>query len=142
MNQPDSSENYSQGDLFAEMEPEAAGYALRWRKMFVASCPQTMASHLQNASGSYSTAALVRSDGGFSTASTLESPNDAVVCSLSAILEDNPATKYSLSPKACRGILRRAEKRGKDLPPMLEEALRQVAGPRETEEPTPKSAAP
>ena len=33
--------------------------------------------------------------------------------------------KYFLSPKACQGILNRATKRGKILPPILEEALRQ-----------------
>ncbi len=57
-------------------------------------------------------------------------PNDASVCSLSQILED-PATipeKYYLSATACRGILRRAEKRGKKLPERLEAALRAVAG--------------
>jgi hypothetical protein len=32
-----------------------------------------------------------------------------------------------LSSKACAGILRRAEKRGKELPPLLLEALMQVA---------------
>ena len=32
--------------------------------------------------------------------------------------------RYSLSPRACQGILRRASKRGKPLPPMLEAALR------------------
>jgi len=32
-----------------------------------------------------------------------------------------------LSPKACQGILRRAERRGKDLPPMLKAALEQQA---------------
>jgi hypothetical protein len=35
--------------------------------------------------------------------------------------------RYSLSPKACAGILRRAKKRGKSLPPMLEQALRSIA---------------
>jgi hypothetical protein len=35
--------------------------------------------------------------------------------------------RYSLSPKACAGILRRAEKSGKSLPPMLEQALRSIA---------------
>jgi hypothetical protein len=45
--------------------------------------------------------------------------------SLSQILEDNAPQKYFLSPKACEGILRRAEKRGKKLPEMLEMALRQ-----------------
>lgn len=42
---------------------------------------------------------------------------------LSDILEPNPNQKYYLSAAACQGILRRAEKRGKELPPMLKEAL-------------------
>jgi hypothetical protein len=45
---------------------------------------------------------------------------------LSQILEANAPEKYYLSPKACAGILRRAEKRGKELPPMLKEALEEV----------------
>jgi DNA (cytosine-5)-methyltransferase 1 len=36
--------------------------------------------------------------------------------------------KYYLSEKACLGILRRAERRGKVLPPMLDQALRKQAG--------------
>lgn len=48
------------------------------------------------------------------------------VCSLAEILEPDVAPKYYLSPKACAGILRRAEKRGKKLPP-LRAALTQVA---------------
>lgn len=35
--------------------------------------------------------------------------------------------KYYLSAKACRGILRRAAKRGRDLPPVLREALQMAA---------------
>lgn len=35
---------------------------------------------------------------------------------LSQILEENPLPKYNLTAKACLGILRRAERRGKDLP--------------------------
>ena len=56
-----------------------------------------------------------------------ESPNVAVESTLSQILEDNVPEKYYLSAKACEGILRRAERRGKELPPMLREALLQVA---------------
>lgn len=52
-----------------------------------------------------------------------ESPNVVVESTLSQILEDNVPAKYYLSPKACQGILRRAEKRGKKLPPLLEQAL-------------------
>ena len=52
----------------------------------------------------------------------------AVACSLSSILETGPIDpRYYLSPTACAGILRRAEKRGKELPLALLQALRQVA---------------
>jgi hypothetical protein len=44
-------------------------------------------------------------------------PNDDAVSSLSDILETGDVPqRYFLSPKACSGILRRAEKRGKELP--------------------------
>lgn len=42
---------------------------------------------------------------------------------LSRILEDCPPTKYYLSKKACLGILTRAARRGKELPPELKAAL-------------------
>ena len=45
---------------------------------------------------------------------------------LSQILEVNAPEKYSLSRKACAGILRRAFRRGKRLPYMLLEALAEV----------------
>ncbi len=53
---------------------------------------------------------------------------DAEECLLSDTLEigDLPQRFY-LSPKACKGILNRAERRGKKLPPMLKEALEQQA---------------
>jgi hypothetical protein len=35
--------------------------------------------------------------------------------------------RFSLSAKACAGILRRAQRRGKELPTMLRQALEQVA---------------
>ena len=48
--------------------------------------------------------------------------------SLSAILEtgDLPQ-RYFLSRKACAGILRRAERRGKELPTQLRRALKEAA---------------
>lgn len=52
-----------------------------------------------------------------------ESPSVAVESHLWQILEDNPHPKYYLSAKACQGILRRAEKRKKELPEMLKNAL-------------------
>ena len=61
--------------------------------------------------------------GAYSTLNTGESPNVAVESRLSQILEERPHTKYSLTPKACMGILRRAERRGKELPDALKTAL-------------------
>lgn len=59
--------------------------------------------------------------------SSSEWPSDAAVSFLSDVLEPAPPSKYSLSRKACEGIIRRAEKRGKPLPPQLDEALRAQA---------------
>jgi hypothetical protein len=61
--------------------------------------------------------------GGSWTHNTGECPNVVVESTLSQILEATPHPKYCLSKKACQGILRRAAKRGKELPPMLKEAL-------------------
>ena len=52
-----------------------------------------------------------------------ESPSVVKESRLSQILEDSVPEKYYLSAKACRGILTRAERRGKTLPPELEAAL-------------------
>ena len=48
-------------------------------------------------------------------------------CTLSQILMDSVPEKYSLSARACAGILRRAEKRGKILPEILKNALEMQA---------------
>ena len=70
-----------------------------------------------------------QSRGGFSTPNTSEWPNAAAVCLLSHVLETGPIPeRFFLSPKACAGILRRAEKRRKALPLLLEQALQQTAG--------------
>ena len=64
------------------------------------------------------------------THSSLEFPSGAVVCSLLDILETGDVPqRFFLSATACRGILRRAAKRGKALPSALELALRAVSGP-------------
>jgi hypothetical protein len=53
---------------------------------------------------------------------------DEGVCSLSDILETGDVPQqYYLSALACRGILRRAAKRGKELDPQLARALKAVA---------------
>ena len=65
-------------------------------------------------------------------------PNDAAVCSLSQVLEsDSIPLRYFLSDKACAGILRRAEARGKTLPEQLLSALRSSA---DVDTSSPKSA--
>ena len=73
-------------------------------------------------------------DGGFSTAVSSECRSADGVCSssepsLTEILQpphDVPA-RYSLSARAAQGILRRALKRGRTLPPHLERALAATA---------------
>ena len=65
--------------------------------------------------------------GEFSTRSFSVWPNDASVCSLSEVLEPLVPAKFCLSRKACLGILRRAERRGKLLPPELDAVLRSQA---------------
>jgi hypothetical protein len=62
------------------------------------------------------------------TLNTSAWPSDAAVCSLSDILETGALPqRFYLSPRACEGILRRAAKRGKELPLALHAALRSVA---------------
>jgi hypothetical protein len=62
------------------------------------------------------------------TLNTSEWPSAAVVCSLSDTLETGAVPqRFFLSAKACVGILRRAEKRGKALPDQLRQALQVVA---------------
>lgn len=52
-----------------------------------------------------------------------ESPKEENVSLLSQILVEEAHPKYSLSAKACRGILNRANRRGKALPEVLRKAL-------------------
>lgn len=54
-----------------------------------------------------------------------ESPSVVVASTLSQILLGDVPQEYYLSAKACEGILRRAERRGKALPEMLKAALEQ-----------------
>ena len=54
-----------------------------------------------------------------------EYPNVAEESGLWQILEANVPQKYYLSAKACAGVLRRSERRGKELPTILKTALEQ-----------------
>jgi len=57
-----------------------------------------------------------------------EWPNDASVCSLWQVLEKTLIPlQYFLSSTACGGILRRAAKRGRQLPRLLLTALEHAA---------------
>ena len=68
------------------------------------------------------------SPGGCLTLNTSEFHSAAVACSLSDVVETSDVPlRYCLSPKACAGILRRAEKRGRELPAPLDRALRSVS---------------
>ena len=80
--------------------------------------------------------------GAYTTHSFGESPREENVSRLSQILEDSPHPKYSLSAKACQGILNRAERRGKKLPDELLKALTLQSASKETEstELTPQAA--
>ena len=62
------------------------------------------------------------------TLNTGESPSAARESTLSQILDLSAPGKYSLSARACAGIIRRAKKRGKELPPMLLDALMETVG--------------
>jgi hypothetical protein len=92
-----------------------------------ASCPATEDGTLVPSSGSWASSGM-GSPTEFWTLSLPEYHSAAAVCSLSDVLETGPVPqRYFLSATACRGILRRADKRGKELPQALSAALRQVA---------------
>lgn len=90
--------------------------------------PQAPLLKCLNADGLHGGATVTWEDDGLllgecSMRNTGESPSVAVESRLSSILEETPHPKYYLSAKACLGILRRAEKRGKDLEQLLKMAL-------------------
>ncbi len=85
--------------------------------------------------------------GGSWTPNGTEYPNaaDVSLSLLQEVLETGPLpTRYFLSETACQGILRRAAKRGKKLPPALERALKArigTAAPIPPSEPSPPASA-
>jgi len=92
-----------------------------------ASCRSTMDGRLEPSSGCWSNSGM-GSPTEFLTLNTSEYPSDGVASSLSDILETGEVPQqYFLSSRACRGILRRAEKRGKELPEALKSAPLAVA---------------
>ena len=99
------------------------------------SCHQDREGILVPSSGRWSKAGMASLGGCWTlnmcewTDTLVPSHSDGSVCSLSDILEETQLVpqRFYLSRKACEGILRRAERRGKELPSMLLEALRSVA---------------
>jgi hypothetical protein len=93
-----------------------------------ASCRLMEGGILEPSSGCWQNAGM-GSPTEFLTLNTSEWPRDAAVCSLSDVLETGEVPqRFFLSPTACKGILRRAEKRGKKLPEALRRALMTVGG--------------
>lgn len=85
-------------------------------------CHRTKGEPLAPFSGSWKTAGMLYR-GECWTLSSSEYPSDAAVCFLSAILCQDAPQEYFLTPTACEGIIRRAERRGRSLPPTLKGAL-------------------
>ena len=102
-----------------------------------ASCQATADGILVPSSGAWANSGM-GSPTGFWTLSSSEWNHTLAPClkddgvsSLSDVLETGAVPqRYYLSAKACQGILRRAEKRGKALPPSLAAALQAVASER------------
>jgi hypothetical protein len=97
-------------------------------KMFLAYFPQITEETWPLSLKRWSSAGIA-SPTGCLMLNTSEFPNAAVECSLSDVLETqgDHLKKYSLSPKAAQGILRRAGRREKTLPIQLQKALEKVA---------------
>lgn len=102
-------------------------------RMFPDFSVQTMEETLQKSSAFSWSSAGMGFNGVCSTASISEWPNDVRVCSLSDILEPHAPPRFYLSPRACRGVLRRAQKRQRTLPSRLHQALEFVANLQDAE---------
>jgi hypothetical protein len=92
------------------------------------SCHQMEDGTLVPSSGRWQNSGMY-SDGVCLTLNTSESPKDAVDSSLSDVLQEisEISDKCYLTPRAAKGILDRAEKRQKDLPEKLRDALTGLA---------------
>lgn len=95
-------------------------------RTFLACYPANEGETLPSSFAGWSNAGMA-SPGGSLTLSIEEWLSDGAVCSLSEVLETDVPQTYFLSPRACAGILRRAEKRAKVLPAALVAALEMVA---------------
>ena len=118
-------------------------------KMSPVFCPATEEGILEPSSGRWGTWGMGGPTGSWTlngsehTGIPLPSRSAGDVSSLSDVLETQPVQpKFFLSPKACKGILSRAAKRGKILPKILQSALEQEAGQDTEKTETPTSPSP
>lgn len=117
-----SSSSHESLTLFSPME---AGSSLRTFPDFF---PPTVDEISPSYSRRWPSSGFTISPGECWIADTSECPSDgAASSSLPDVLEADVPPRFFLSPKAAAGILRRAEKRGRELPQALAEALRELA---------------
>lgn len=122
---PASSGTPSESSMLFNPEPYS------WRT-YPDCSPRTAVGTSESSSENWPTAGMAWRTG-YSTRSISECPSGADACScspsLATILEPPQSVpqRYSLSAKAAAGILRRATKRGRTLPPELVEALESAA---------------
>lgn len=125
----------------AETDPSSSGSSIgslrlfapqrSWSKMSPDCSLADLAKTLRRSSGPSPNAGMAW-HGGCWIASTLEYPSGADVSTssgltLADLVEPNAPEKYSLSKKACRGILARVEKRGSGMDPELKALLEKMA---------------
>ena len=129
---PDSLCGKTSPEPFPAENQRARTSALSWRKLSELSAIPFMSLDLTagagNLLGEFYWELISPWRGASSMLNTGASPRDAVVSSLSQILEAAPHPRYYLTKTACLGILRRASERGKELPPQLKLALMMQAG--------------
>lgn len=134
-------EDYPQSSSFGKTSPECSAPKTMPSDAFWQDLP-AKAHHLsqQGENGLTQVLCLVQkgqSLGGHLTPNFSEWHNGADVVSLSQVLEQNSIhPRFFLSSRACAGILRRADKRGKTLPVLLHQALEAIAKGSEPLEPT------
>lgn len=119
--------------VYCRLEAEAQRQSVRFEKVLSEGEPivtKTVTS--PPSSPSFDNAGILDATG-LLTLNMPEYRSGAAVCSLSSILEtgDLPQ-RFFLSPKACEGIIRRAAKRGKELPEQLARALQAAAASERT----------
>ena len=129
---PDGCAGKTSPEPFPAENQRARTSALSWRKLSELSAIPFMSLDLTagagNLLGEFYWELISPWRGASSMLNTGASPRDAVVSSLSRILEAAPHPRYYLTKTACLGILRRASERGKELPPQLKLALMMQAG--------------